>query len=245
MDRKRMIKMLESALLLVLAAGITACSSNDEFGNKGMMGNVSNSMECCFRGVWTVDDVKADTTVIKVITGYPSKRTWNTVEYWGFPYKAIASIIVPDVNIAEITSFSDAGPMSPDKIQLFQMILNGHGGNINSIMTEYFSSIYSCVGMSEGNIYLELMLPETGVYGLYLPFIVTTNQGELFAVVATVDHSKSKAILNVFGDNFTNILTVSQIEIIKVGKIEKRTLSPEMKLKFTSIQRIEPATVGN
>ena len=238
MDRKRMIKMLESALLLVLAAGMTACSSNDEDVNYDTMSNVGSSMDCCFRGVWTVDDVKADTSDIKVITGYPSNRTWNTVEYQGFPYKTIASIIVPDVNIAEITSFSDAGPMSPDKIQLFQMILNGHGGNINSIMTEKYSSVYRCVGMSEGNLYLELMLPKTGVYGLYLPFIVTTNQGELFAVVATVDYSKSTAILNVFGNSFTNILTVSQIEIIKVGKTETKTLSPEMKLKFTSIQRI-------
>ena len=238
MDRKRMIKMLESALLLVLAAGMTACSSNDEDVNYDTMSNVGSSMDCCFRGVWTVDDVKADTTDIKVITGYPSNRTWNTVEYGGFPYKTIASIIVPDVNIAEITSFSDAGPMSPDKIQLFQMILNGHGGNINSIMTEKYSNVYRCVGMSEGNLYLELMLPKTGVYGLYLPFIVTTNQGELFAVVATVDYSKSTAILNVFGNSFTNILTVSQIEIIKVGKTETKSLSPEMKLKFTSIQRI-------
>lgn len=244
MDRKRMIKILESALLLVLAVGITACSSNDGFGNDGMMGNVSNSMECCFRGVWTVDDVKADTTEIKVITDYP-KRNLNTVEYWGFPYKTMASIIVPDVNIAEITSFSDAGPISPDQTQLFQMVLDGHGGNINSIMTENYSSIYRCVGMSEGNLYLELRQPETSIFGLYLPFIVTTNQGEQFAVVATIDHSQSTAILNIFGDNFTNILTVSQIEIIKVGKIETKTLSPEMKLKFTSIQRTDRATVGN
>lgn len=244
MDRRRMIKMLESALLLVLAAGVTACNNADN-GDLTSADFGEVIQDCCFRGVWTVDDLKADTAEIKVITNYPSRRNWNTVTYWGFPYKAIASIIAPEVNIAEITSFSDAGPISPDQTQLFQMVLDGHGGNINSIMTENVTYNYRCVGISEGNLYLELMLPETGVYGLYLPFIVTTTQGELFAVIATIDHSKSTAILNIFGNSFTNILTVSQIEIFEVGKIQKMTLSPEMKLKFTSIQRTDRATVGN
>jgi hypothetical protein len=243
-----MIKMLESVLLaMALTAGVTACSNDEESSHSGD-GQISiniHSMDRSFSGVWTVDNVKADTTDVRVMIGNSSGKYKYTVTYRGFPYKAIAGIIAPDVHIADITSYSDAGPLSPDKTQLFQSILDGHGSNINSVMTENYLNDYRCVGVSESTLYLELLLPETGVSVLYIPFIVTTNQGELFAVVATLAPSKSTANLNVFEDTFINILTVSQIEIIKNGETQITTLSPEMKLKFTSIKKIEPATVGN
>jgi hypothetical protein len=77
-------------------------------------------------------------------------------------------------------------------------------------------------------------------YGaMYIPFVVTKDDGTIIAVVLTVAATESIALLERNGASFSSILTITQIETIIDGQTESKTLSPAMQLKFTSTERIK------
>jgi hypothetical protein len=83
------------------------------------------------------------------------------------------------------------------------------------------------------------MMPSETYSTIYLPFVVTKDDGTLMAVVLTIAPTESTALLDRSGASFTNILTVTQIETIIDGQKEIQTLNPTMQLKFTSIERVK------
>ena len=259
MDRKRILKLLGSALLMtVLAAGLTACSKDDEEEDEIQLS--FQYLERSFRGVWTVDDAEVDTTDvwIEIDNNRPNKYYRNYVAYWGFPYKAIINEIYPDIKISKILHWKNMSPDNGEEVnQLFDSMLqtiSERGGNsrfeggnnpIASIMINTCLNPYRYVGISGSTLYFELRPPFETVPILFLPFIVTTEEGEIIGVIATVSYSNSTAILDISGDTFSSTITLSQVEIIKDGEKQIKTLSPEMRLKYTSFQKIESPTVGN
>lgn len=243
MDRKGLIKKLESTLLvLVLAVVITACSKDEDNPDAVSInpeGTTLISLDHSYRGLWMVDDVKADTSDIRVI----STDNKFSVTFEGLPYKAIASRIFPDVNVAKITnSMIVGGPLSPDEAMLLQTIIDH--GDVYNCMETFVANDYRFVGMSQTAIYLELMSGRD-VSVLYLPFVVTTDQGEVFSVTATLVPSKSTVLVSSYEPILTSLLTVSQIEIVRNGEKQIKTLSPEMQLKFVGHQITKYTTVGN
>lgn len=259
MDRKSILKLLGSALLMtVLAAGLTACSKDDEDEDEIQL--YFQYLERSFRGVWTVDDVKADTTDvwIEIDNNRPNKYYSNYVAYWGFPYKAIINKIKPDIKIAQILHWRNM-PLDTVSVtnQLFDFMIqtiSKRGGDsrieegnnpIASIMVNTSLNPYRNVGVSGSTLYFELRPPYETVPVLFLPFIVITDGGEIYGVIATVSYSNSTAVLDLIGETFSSTLTLSQVEIIKDGDMQTKTLSPEMRLKYTSFQTIESPTVGN
>lgn len=230
MDRKGLIKKLVSTLLvLVLAVIVAACSKDEDKPDAVSVnpeGTTLPSKDVTYRGFWMVDDVKADTSDIRVI----SKNNKVSVVFYGLPYKAIASMVVPDVNVAKITYIMRVGEsLPPDDAMLLQTIID-HGGSDNCMKTSVEID-YRFVGISESAIYLELM-PGRDVSVLYLPFVVTTDQDEMFSVTATLVPSKSTVLIPLYDAIIASLLTVSQIEIVRNGEKQIKTLSPEMQLKF-------------
>lgn len=202
-------------------------------------------MECDFRGVWTMDDVKADTIDVSVRTGVkiPGYGVVNRVAFFGFPYQAMTKKILPEVNIAKITTgWMDGGPLPADEAMLVDAIV-AHGDGYNC-MENYVSEEYRCIGLSENAIYLELK-PGRDYAVQYLPWVVTTAQGDMFPMVATVVPDKSTATLNTNGQTFSSTLTVSHVEYKVNSETVIKELEPEMKLKYTSIERVERASLGN
>lgn len=209
MNRTKLLKMLESALMMVLAAGVMSCSKDHDYYDESISeykpDNPSVTLSYSYRGVWAVDGVIADTVNVDVCVN-PETETENKnlVAFSGFPYRAIVSKVASEVNVTEITDSMHIG--------------------------------CRCIGISETAIYLELF-PGRDVSDLYLPFTLTTDKGEVFSVTATLVPSWSTATVNIRGESFTTILTVSQVEMVLNGEKKIKTLSPEMKMKFTSIQR--------
>ena len=258
MDRKRVLKLYGSALLvMVLTAGLTACKDGDDEDEIQLS---FQYLERSFRGVWTVDDVKTDTTDvwIEIDNNRGNKNYKNYVAYWGFPYKAIISNIYPDIKISQILHWRNM-PLDTVSVanQLFDFMIqtiSKRGGDsrieegnnpIVSIMVNTSLNPYRNVGVSGSTLYFELRPPYDTVPVLFLPFIAITDQGDTIGVIATVSYSNSTAILDVIGDTFSSTITLSQVEIIKDGDMQTKTLSPEMRLKYTSFQTIESPTVGN
>lgn len=258
MDIKRVLKLYGSALLvMVLTAGLTACSKDEEDDEIQLS---FQYLERSFRGVWTVDDVKTDTTDvwIEIDNNRGNKYYKNYVAYWGFPYKAIINKISPDIKISQILHWRNM-PLDTVSVanQLFDFMIqtiSKRGGDsrieegnnpIVSIMVNTSLNPYRNVGVSGSTLYFELRPPYDTVPVLFLPFIAITDQGDTIGVIATVSYSNSTAILDVIGDTFSSTITLSQVEIIKDGDMQTKTLSPEMRLKYTSFQTIESPTVGN
>ena len=92
MNRKKHLKWMASLLIVMLAG---ACSTGEDEEmlleqsiNIPDTDNASTSVPKLmyrFRGIWTVDEVSADTTRVRVATAQPR----SSVEFHGFPIKAM------------------------------------------------------------------------------------------------------------------------------------------------------------
>jgi len=257
--------------LLVITLAVTSCSKgNDDVTESGLRydmpkPNYDNptttipSLDYSFRGVWTVDNSATDTVDVRVITGENVPKYGadgktpigfiykNYIAYDGFPYMAIMKKIAPDVKVAKITQDMRVGGFLPADEALLLKTIVAHGDNYSCIET-YVAKEYLCEGISESSLYLVLKPAEDQLL-LYLPFVVTTDQGKLISVTATVHPNYSKAVLKTDGTTFTSTLTLTHIEYKEVSELDEVTkemkLEPEMTLKYTSIKRIDSPLSGN
>lgn len=245
-------KILAALLLLTM---LTGCSKGDDddmtIGNLIVTPADKNSqepipsIECAFRGVWAVDNVPADTIDVDVCIGnkkYGNEHQ-NYVVFYGFPYLAMTKKIIPNVNVAKITtSMRIGGPLPEDENMLLQTIIE-HGENYNC-MEKKLTQDFRCIGVTSSVVYLELM-PGRDYAVLYMPWVVTTKEGDMFPITVSVVPSKSTVIFDTKWSSFSCLLTVSQVEYKMKGELVKQKLETEMKLKYTSIKTIERASLGN
>ena len=225
MDGKRWIELLGSALLfIVLTAVVTACSKEeDDYVVPLVAAHAVNnvpSMNCSFFGVWTVDDMVADTVSVDVRIGRDKNyERGNDVGFRGFPYQAIINLLYPGKKIESIT----------DKIP-------------SGLLLRF-------VGLSNKALYFEFLPIETqSLDPRVLHFEAKLDDGKIVSVLLRFVPSKSKAIIDTNGETFScaipiDLITYYEQEGMDAVIMEKKP-DPEMKLQFTSIQRIE-GTVGN
>lgn len=238
-------------LMMTLALGCSKVTENDrETASQQMSDPASQqdaanvavpTMLCHFRGVWSVNDVPADTVDVTVSVG---DRSYNPkgshyVCFYGFPFREMTKRIAPDTKVEKITTDMLVGvPLPPDQALQLQTIID-HGDNYNCI-EKCIAQDMRCIGASQSAIYLELM-PGMNYAVRYLPWVVTDDKGELQAITAVVVPTLSQATLSANGDSFSCVLTIKEAEIGKAVM----TMQPEMKLTFTSIKRVERASLGN
>lgn len=225
MDGKRWIELLGSALLfIVLTAVVTACSKEEDDYEATLVAahavNNVPSMNCSFFGVWTVDDMVADTVSVDVRIGRDKNyERGNDVAFNGFPYQAIINLLYPGKKIDSIT----------DKIP-------------SGLLLRF-------VGLSNKALYFEFLPIETqSLDPRVLHFEAKLDDGKIVSVLLRFVPSKSKAIIDTNGETFScaipiDLITYYEQEGMDAVIMEKKP-DPEMKLQFTSIQRIE-GTVGN
>ena len=214
-----------SALLfIVLTAVVTACSKEEDDYEAILVAahavNNVPSMNCSFFGVWTVDDMVADTVSVDVRIGRDKNyERGNDVAFNGFPYQAIINLLYPGKKIDSIT----------DKIP-------------SGLLLRF-------VGLSNKALYFEFLPIETqSLDPRVLHFEAKLDDGKIVSVLLRFVPSKSKAIIDTNGETFScaipiDLITYYEQEGMDAVIMEKKP-DPEMKLQFTSIQRIE-GTVGN
>jgi hypothetical protein len=256
MERNKLLKLF--VLVMMLTAGFTACSKDEDYSDTSHPIEYSlSSMDVTYRGVWMVDDVKADTGDVRVkirVKDGPSTDNKVYLTFHTLPLKAIVSKVIPDidVNVAKIEEpwFPVEVLSSPDWVELMQTITD-HIQSYNSLqLVRSCEKQYRCVGISQDAMYLEFK----DVSAVYLPIVVITDTDqnelidldEMIFVTATIVPSKSKSLLYLNSPTFTSLLTVSQIEIVRKGEEKQiKTFSPEMMLKYTGYQTTNNPTVGN
>ena len=213
------------ALLLVL---LSACSKGDEALMNGNYADGMNtgipSQECFFRGVWSVNDVSADTIDAYVRTKRTGYGADSYVAFVGFPLLAITRQLVPDVQVATITDELDFGvALTGDK-------------------ASYAIGLRS-LGISGSNNFMDAD-PQASE-PRYLPFVVTDTGGAACVIILHIKPGSHSAILDNDGKSFLYGFTAHQAEFRANGQTTVRTLEPEMKIKYTSIRPIERAEFGN
>ena len=248
MNRKKHLKWMASLLIVMLAG---ACSTGEDEEmlveqpiNIPDTDNASTSVPKLmyrFRGIWTVDEVSADTTRVRVATAQP----WSSVEFYGFPIKEMMKRMLPKVKVAKITDYEmDELGWLPDDEVLYSNMLSKYEDALTQCLQSGVGQTIRCVGLSEKSLYLEFTQTE-----LYLPFVVTTDEGQLIPVTAVIQPSMSKSVLNVDGSLFTCTLMVTKVEYTEISEYDEvvweAKLEPEMRLKYTSIKQIDYPSSGN
>ena len=247
MNRKKHLKWMASLLIVMLAG---ACSTGEDEEmlveqpiNIPDTGNASTSVPKLmyrFRGIWTVDEVSADTTTVRIAT----TQSMGFVGFHGFPIKEMMKRMLPEVKAAKITcEIWDGMPMSDDEA-LYSRMLDKYKNAHKECLRIVGEQTMRCVGLSEKSLYLEFTQTE-----LYLPFVVTTDEGQLIPVTAVIQPSLSKSVLNVDGSLFTCTLTVTKVEYTEISEYDEvvweTKLEPEIRLKYTSIKQIDRSSSGN
>ena len=186
-----------------------------------------------FKGVWTVDGLMGDTTVVRVRTS-PERCLVSTG--YDFPYKTIFAKVYPYVKVNRINDFrllaTNFITSTKDEIEAISQLVNYCGWD------NVIDDAYRCIGFSDKSVYLELE-PSPTNNALFLPFVVTKDDGTLMGIVLTIAPTKSTALLDKSGESLSCVYTVTQIATIIDGQKESRTLNPTMQLKFTSIERVK------
>lgn len=222
-------------LLIVLATLLSCSPGGDELnaGNPYIEPSDQPSLDYTFRGVWMVDNVKGNETYIRTVLGFKGEDYIACKDY---PYAAIMEKFLPEIKVAKLSAEAPYGNTpTPEEELWMQTLIDYRNG---SCLESFLAVPYRCIGISDQSVYLE-MVPSVTYGTIYLPFIVTKDDGTLMAVVLTIAPTESTALLDRSGASFTNILTVTQIETIIDGQKETKPLSPTMQLKFTSIERVK------
>lgn len=260
-EQRMNLKRIMPLVLLALTALVMGCGKEEGGEGESQYGEKNNGLfpkdtsllhrigfdnpptipqlNCSFRGVWSVDDVSTDTLDVQVSTSYSE----NYVAFYGFPYKTMIKEVAPQVKVTKITNDIPTGATLHDEDSLYFQTYKKCGNN-QDCLEAFFGYDYRCIGVSANGIYLELP-PGQNHTIRYLFFVVTTDQGNYFPIIASVVPSQTTAILDTKGETFSCVLTISQIESQENGEKVIKKYSPGLRLKYTSIKRIEHASFGN
>lgn len=221
--------------LIVLVTLLSCSDGTDELisNDPGVEPGNQPALDYTFRGVWTVDDIKGNETYARTLIDFKGS---NYVACATFPFAAIMEKLLPEVKVVKISDSAPSSVTPTPEEELWIQTLMDHGSD--RCLEANLGVPYRCIGLSEQSIYLEMM-PNVTYGTLYLPFIVTKDDGKLMAVVLTIAPTQSTALLDKAGASFSSRLAVTQIETVTDGQSETRTLLPTAELYFTSIERVE------
>ena len=225
-------------LFIVLVTLLSCSPGSDmlETGDPQLDPTELPQLDYTFKGVWTVDDMKGDT--IKVRARTSPERCLVGFGY-DFPYSTIVARLFPDVKVDWIIDYSYIVTNTNCYTEKFKAAFE----NLEALISfcgsyNIIDEKFRCIGFSDKSVYLELE-PSPTNNALFLPFVVTKDDGTLMGIVLTIAPTKSTALLDKSGESLSCVYTVTQIETIIDGQKESRTLNPTMQLKFTSIERVK------
>ena len=164
-----------------------------------------------------------------------SQYEYPYIEYAEFPWTSVIKQIFPDIDIAYFTKELKLGGFFDQEEKLLVSITNEAEQSDNKSL---YSNALSLVGYSDNMIYYERRYGvETGY--TRLPIVVTTRDGYYFAIVLNLVNATSTVTLDLSSKTLICASHIKQVEIIdKDGNNTIKTLNPEIKLTFTSTEKI-------
>lgn len=163
------------------------------------------------------------------------KYKYPYIEYLEFPWTPVIKQIFPDIDIAYFTNELPFGaPYDQEEELLFSISHEAEQSGDKSLK----SDALSLVGYSDNMIYYERRYGiETG-YTRFL-IMVTTKDDNYFAIVLDLVNATSTVSLDLSSKTLICAFHIKQVEIIdKDGNNTIKTLDPEIKLTFTSTEKI-------
>ena len=164
------------------------------------------------------------------------KYKYPYIEYLEFPWTPVIKQIFPDIDIAYFTNELPFGAPYDQEEELLFSIINEAEKSGNKYLN---SDAFSLVGYSDNMVYYERRHGvETG-YTRSGPIVITTKDGNYFAIVLNLVNATSTVTLDLSSKTLICASHIKQVEIIdKDGNNTIKTLNPEIKLTFTSTEKI-------
>jgi hypothetical protein len=168
---------------------------------------------------------------------YNSQTTSSLIQFYEFPFKAIARQLFPDIEIAYLTiETPDGAPLDPEETLFLKIIIDAENSGDNSIC-QFYSMPLELVGYSGDAVYNNFH-PTMGIAYLRMPFVVTTKDGNYFAMVLDFLPDKSTVSLDIASGMMSCNLVIRQIEIYdKDMQKSIRSLDQDLKLTFISTEK--------
>ena len=165
-----------------------------------------------------------------------SQYKYPYIEYGEFPWTPVTKQIFPDIDIAYFTNELQVGAPYDQEEELLFSIINEAENSVNKYLN---SDAFSLVGYSDNMVYYERRHGvETG-YTRTGPIVITTKDGNYFAIVLNLVNATSTVTLDLSSKTLICAFHIKQVEIIdKEGNNTIKTLNPEIKLTFTSTEKI-------
>lgn len=164
------------------------------------------------------------------------KYKYPYIEYLEFPWTPVIKQIFPDIDIAYFTNeLAWGGSYNQEEKLLFSISHEAEQSGDKSLK----SDALSLVGYSDNMVYYERRHGvETG-YTRTGPIVITTKDGNYFAIVLNLVNATSTVTLDLSSKTLICAFHIKQVEIIdKEGNNTIKTLNPEIKLTFTSTEKI-------
>lgn len=254
MDRNRFIKWL-GVLLAVLV--VCACSKEGNDHYEGIVDNMYNNpneyyigiddrgiyANESYTGLWSIGYEIVDSADVTFMA--KGKDHPYLLDFSWFPYKAIAKLVAPDVNVSQIQYLGNGSGSPSDSLLIKMFTYLGLYADM-TYAARNPTNFLRFLGRSKEVFYFELYPNKNTSPFLYLPFVVTTDKGEVIGIIPAFSYTDSMVILDYnMNNSFSCVLTIPQIEVIRNGVTELKQLSPELKLKYTSIKQIDRKPGGN
>ena len=211
-------------------------------------------------GAWWLNDVKTEAdsfdylwyekcsqkpdSYIDKHESYPSylsfyvdqNRNDQRIDLRAFPLKALTKQLFPDIELAYLTiDIGIGGPLDSEEKLLLNII--GEGPNSGYIPNIAYS--LKTVGYSESAFYYNLQ-PKTDTVDLLIPCVVTTKDGNYFAMMPELVPDKSTFSLDITTGTISCNFVISQVEVYdKDMQKSIKKLDQEIKVTFISTQRLK------
>ncbi|MBO4720917.1 MAG: hypothetical protein J5658_13755 [Prevotella sp.] len=249
--------------LTIMMAGMCSCSTgNDEDKSDPFVPKIEPTSSLLqsdgkYTGVWWMNDVKTEADNIFYLHNekisqkpgvidynknvnpsyvdlhYNSMKSTFYIEFYEFPFKAIARELFPDIEIAYLTIETQEGaPFDPEE-KLYSNIRIEAG---NSICL-FYSMPLEIIGYSENAVYNNFH-PIVGMAYLRMPYVVTTKDGNYFGMVLDIVPDKSTVSQDIASGTISCNILIRQIEIYdKDMQKSVRSLDQDIKLTFISTEK--------
>ena len=265
---KKMYRLtMKTACLTIMMVGMYACSNgNDENVGNNFVPEIEpkeylQQFNGKYTGVWWMNDVKTEADNVfyleyEKISQMPNVIYYNKnvnpsyvdfhfnsqystpyIDFYEFPFKAIARQLYPDIEIAYLTIDIQIGaPLDPEEKLYSKIRLEAENSGENSIF-RYYSMPLEIVGYSENACYNNFH-PIVGMAYLRMPFVVTTKDGNYFAMVLDTVPDKSTVSVDIVTETISCNIIIRQIEIYdKDMQKSIRSLDQDIKLTFISTEK--------
>lgn len=246
--------------MAALVAGMVSCSSEEDFEAtmEGMDKNspdiysILTQFEGNYTGAWWMNDVKTEAdnnsnlqnnSKLPYVTFYVNQiNNILRFNFHKFPYNALVKQLFSNIDIDYLTTdfevnFLPNNNPDPEQTLLFNICVENERKNKNNELCLGYIYI-KLVGYSENVVYFDLQPAEGSAY-LRMPFVVTTKDGNYFAMVLDFLPDISTVSMDIASGMISCNLVIRQIEIYdKDMQKSIRSLDQDIELTFISKEKI-------